>query len=234
MRSGARCSEERRLPDPGGGVTLPARRGARDSEEPLVPCPGEAQLAAPRRKPSAMPRGRGPIPVRLGARCSEERRLPGPERWGCPDPVGWGAADSEEPSVPCPGETGLPTLRRVPVARFRWSGFARAPKSARSPAPEARRAVLRRAPSAVPRWVGALPQSKRGLTGRSVLGAVPPKRPMSLSRRGSAPGAPKSAACLAPSRCSARCSEERLLLHPGTERSRSSSEEVLRPCPGGT
>jgi hypothetical protein len=194
---------------PKGGVTLPARWGARDSEEPLVPCPGEAPLATPRRVPSALPRGRGPIPVRLGARCSEERRLPGPVRRGDPDPVGTGAPLLRRGSVSLSrwgGAPSTPKSRWFPVP-VRLAG--RLSEECRLPGPvervrpcseerevacpgAVRRAVLRRAPSTVPRWVGALPQSKRGLTDRSV-----PSRPRSEEL-----GFP------CPARFDARCSEE--------------------------
>jgi hypothetical protein len=126
-RSCARCSEERRLPYPGGPVPCqrgrglwPGEMGGRSSEEVRFPVSVRWGVDPPKRVGSLSRRdGRldsptsieFPVPVRPCARCSEERRLP------------------------YPVEAVRAVLRRAPVAVPRWNGGARPPKRAVVPVP---------------------------------------------------------------------------------------------------
>jgi len=222
-----------------------------------VPGPGEARLIRPGWNGGAGPPRRlgFPVPVRRCVRCAEARRLRCPGGVGCRRPRR--AAGSLSRGTGWPVLRRVPVARsrgRVACApkraacRSRWEGSLRA-EARRLPFPvergrpcseergvpcpgEVRRTVPREAPRTEPRWVGALPRSRSGGSGRLEPGAAPPRR---LGLR-------------VPVRPGAWCAEARRLPDPGevrramlrrapcasprVERSRSPSEEAGRPCPG--
>jgi hypothetical protein len=237
LRLGARCSEERRLPGPLRRVVPdPLERGCRSSEEVRSPCPGGVGCRRLRRAIGSLSRGVGRRRLRrVVGSLSRWNWLAGPPKSaGCPVPVERGRPCSEEREVPCPGEVRRAVPRRAPSADPRWVGGLPLSREGGSLASRNGVPYLRRGRFPYPFGMGCRTSEEADFPVPLEPGAVPPKRSISLFRRGSAPGAPKSSACLTPSRLRTRCSEERRLLNPGSERSRSPSEEAARPCPGGT
>jgi hypothetical protein len=256
VRPSARRPEGCRLPGPESGVPLGS--SARGSEEPRVPGPGEAELVRPGWNGGAgPPRRLGlPVPVRRCARCAEARRVRCPVGWGAvgpegplvpcpvelafrcseelrlPGPVELAFRCSEELRLPGPGGTGWPARRSVPVARSRWSGDSRAPKSAGFPAPArcgGRCPERRRVPNPV--GSGPCPGRGRGALAGGTGFPVLRRAPVARSRWNWLAGAPKSSGCPVPVELAARCAEARRL--PGPARSDARCAEARRlPDPG--
>jgi hypothetical protein len=226
------------------GCPVPVRRSSRCPEERRVPapwagCPSRSEVQVQLGWGADPPKRSGSLSRWIGARGAPKSAV-------CLLPTGRGSRCSEERRLPCPGWGGGPEAPKSSGFPVPMEPCARCSEERRLPdSYEAVRAVLRRAPFAVPRGPGFLAYEAVG-SGRVRWGAAPPKRSGSLSRgvgclmlrrasgslsRGmgcraseevrfpvpwnGVPGAPKSAGFPVPMRSCARCSEEPRLPYPG-------------------